>query len=104
LFHENFLAQCALPLNLADQAAAPSRYVGWVNFLTEPGTFTPPPDAGRPPTILYEQLLCAGSATGAARLISDTAVHALVDGATQAQAASAQQRLVDWWVASRPWR
>jgi hypothetical protein len=102
LFQESFLAQAGLPLNLTAQPAAPRRYAGWACFLTGQGTFTAPP-APPLPVVSWEPQIRDGAVCQRARLISDTAVHALVDGAGARQAASRQQALAAWWQASHPW-
>jgi biotin carboxylase len=103
LYEESFRAQAGLALTLDEQPAEPSRYVGWVGFLAGRGTFTPP-EAGRPPAVWFTTEYQPGRRCQGARIVSDAAAYALVDGASADQAAARGAELIGWWDAGRPWR
>jgi len=104
LFEESFRAQAGLPLRLTGQPGTPRRYAHWVCFLTEDGTFTPPPDAGRPPVAYFQADLEPGTHGRRARTITDVAARAVVEGASAGEAEDRLRELTSWWDASRPWR
>ena len=103
LYRESFLAQAGLALTLTEQPARPLRYVGWIGFLTGDGTFTPP-TTGRPPVTWFRTVHEPGRVCRRARMMSDFAAYALVDGASADQTVARGRELIRWWDAGRPWR
>jgi biotin carboxylase len=104
LFEESFRAQAGLPLQLNKQPGKPQRYADWGCFLTEDGIFTPPPDAGRPPTLYFHMDLEPGTCGRRARTITDVAARAVVEGASADEAEDRLRELTDWWSTSDPWQ
>lgn len=104
LFEESFRAQAGLPLRLTKQPGSPQSYADWACFLTEDGTFIPPPDAGRPPTTYFQTDLERGTPCTRARTITDVAARAVVEGASADEAEDGLRELTDWWSANHPWQ
>ncbi|MEU6084346.1 hypothetical protein [Streptomyces sp. NPDC047108] len=103
LAKEGLRAQCGLELSADTGLGAPAETYGWISLPPGTGRFEPPAGPCPVPGVHLTVHLEVGAVGEGMRHAVDSAAHAVVTGASEAEVSNRLEELARWWHAETTW-